>query len=308
MKIKDILFRSTQGVKDFKRLMSSFGRLKAMTKRQSAAKTRTEDAAATKQPVPALPAYTAFCETAPGDDVNSNSSLLLTLAGVKVSVLEPTAKGKDIVEAIANDPGYKFAQREVVKHMNTGVAASYRALAEEAKFRKLNKTLRVAFDRMCFASHATGKADWSMTLWTPQTFRIAERHFWCGISHFCCIEARLLISGKVLIFGAPVNVVPGDTLRSKKEHLMTGTAQSIQELFKCDGAFVVHHLPGKLLVMPSGYLYMMAYVEESTGLRWSLASDDADSARVLGMVDNAMQHFPELRAKGYESFSTWLRG
>ena len=121
-------------VKKFKVLMSSFGRLKALAQRQAAAKGRSEASASAAQPKASLPAYTALIDTAPETDHNSNNSLLLTLAGLKVALLEPSANEKDIVDTIGKDAGWKFAQRDLTKHINSGVAASYRGLVEEAKF------------------------------------------------------------------------------------------------------------------------------------------------------------------------------
>ena len=304
--VKTFVADITKGdMKPFKAAMTTFGRTKAIATRSKQAAERKAVSKATQQPTASNPAYEAMVATLV-EEKGRQTSAFLTMAGLKPTVLVGKADA-DIVTDVTKQPYFKAAIRDTTKHLGTGLSASYRPCSEDAKYKKTKKVLTEAFDRIVFASLATGSHEWSEILWTPQVFHMAARHFFCGVSHFCTTDCRLMITGAAIVLGMHHGDLPGETLRDKKTAMMLASAQSLTEWIEHDKAFVIHHKPGELLLVPTSYMCMYAYTSESTGIRWSCCADDADSVRVAETLEGALSSFPDLAKKGYQNWLNFLR-
>ena len=74
-----------------------------------------------------------------------------------------------------------------------------------------------------------------------------------------------------------------------------------------DGGFKVTHTDVDLLVVPSGYLTIVA-ANTSRWIRWSIAGDEADRVRTETGLQSMLDSFPEVRqpASGYQQFRDFL--
>jgi hypothetical protein len=195
--------------------------------------------------------------------------------------------------------------KDIQAHMRQRAAAwSAYHLQEAPKRKKLQKELRAALDPICFTTEVLPQADWTHQVYAPQLFGMGAGHLHVGFAHFACIEARLLTSGSECVLGFPYEVVPGKTLREKRQHLYQSTAETLKGLLATSG-FVVKHDNTSLLMLPTGFLYVM----RSEGVRWSISADRADRERVKSAMDAMLTSFPELKnaSLGMQQWLDFLR-
>ena len=74
------------------------------------------------------------------------------------------------------------------------------------------------------------------------------------------------------------------------------------------GGFVARHDQTGILVAPSGFLITVLSIVESTGLRWSISSDNSYTLRVRYMLKEMMSSYKELgvASLGMSGFLTYL--
>ena len=100
------------------------------------------------------------------------------------------------------------------------------------------------------------------------------------------------MAGEEFTVGIVPSSIPGEDIKQKRKALYTFTVNNFMELIQKGHAFAVHSKDTKLTVLPTGYFYV--HVSTSVELlRWSTASDAADSMRVMHDIEKLLQAFPE---------------
>ena len=126
------------------------------------------------------------------------------------------------------------------------------------------------------------------------------------MAHFACREARIVTQGALAVAGVPIDKVPGAGLREKRNCLVAAPQSEVGKLVK-DNGWCCHSVIGCLMLIPSGCLVVTAAKEPKYGIRWSVASDESDTARVKNTLSEMVKEFEEIRCDGHhQSFLGYL--
>ena len=89
--------------------------------------------------------------------------------------------------------------------------------------------------------------------------------------------------------------------------MFAATVDVLTELAVASG-FLVEIVQNKTYVVPSGFARVFVTVGGMMGLRWNIASDEADTARVKTAVREMLLSFPELKqpSHGYVQFLDFI--
>ena len=91
-----------------------------------------------------------------------------------------------------------------------------------------------------------------------------------------------------------METIPGD-LRAKRATLQGASADQMAAWIAAGQGFAVKLVPGKLLLIPSGFIIGMCASKDYEGLRWAVSSDEQDSDRVKRSLTVLLEAFPELQ-------------
>ena len=93
------------------------------------------------------------------------------------------------------------------------------------------------------------------------------------------MEAITCFRGGGRLPGIQTTKLPGLTFQDKRRFLFASTVDMLTELAAHAG-FLIEIVQGKTYVIPSGFARAFVTQTGLMGLRWSMSSDEADSARV----------------------------
>lgn len=158
-----------------------------------------------------------------------------------------------------------------------------------------------------FANTTLPPSDWAGLVYSPYFFGFAANHVSVSMSHMCCMEARMVLHGSEYVAGIPYVAVDGATLKEKRKALLTMPTDTLRNLIQNSGGFAFLHDSTKLAVLPTGMI--MIYASSGcTGIRWSLAGDEADTNRVQLHLKHVIEAFPEMAtpSTGYSQWQAWL--
>ena len=149
--------------------------------------------------------------------------------------------------------------------------------------------------------------DWGTKVFAPYFTGMAPSAVTVGMAHMCLAECRIIFEGSEMILGLNPNDCIGADLKEKRKNLFMCTVGVITELVRKSG-FAVRHDSTQMVVLPSGFLYIIASTG-CAGLRWSISCDDEDTQRVQYHLDNVLKAFPECAnaSQGYYQFFKWLQ-
>ena len=142
-----------------------------------------------------------------------------------------------------------------------------------------------------------------------QVFGFNLNHVYCGFTPFCMAEVRMLLCGKLVIAGIPFEGVPGDNTKEKRNTLLRSTIDGMRQIItEAPGSFLMQLADVGAIVIPSGFMVVMAASEECLGLRWGLAGDEGDTIRVGHTLGEFLTAWPEMRnpSHGYGQLHEWL--
>lgn len=142
-----------------------------------------------------------------------------------------------------------------------------------------------------------------------QVFGFNLNHVYCGFTPFCMAEVRMLLCGKLVIAGIPFDGVPGDNAKEKRNTLLRSTIDGMRQIItEAPGSFLMQLADVGAIVIPSGYMVVMAASVECLGIRWGLAGDEGDTIRVGHTLGEFLTAWPEMRnpSHGYGQLHEWL--
>jgi hypothetical protein len=215
--------------------------------------------------------------------------------------------GKDPILALANQPKSKKMIKALGVHLQTNDWALLGVLDKPSKAKIKNTFLAGgAFNEQLFSEVAIPQENWALDAYAPFFFAFKENYVIVTVAHMGMMEARAIFEGTCLVAGVPYEAAPGQTMKEKQRSLATMGYDRLKTLIVESHGFAVTHDSTKLLVIPSGYLLLMASAG-CVGVRWSMSGDEADTLRVKYCLTNQLASFPEVGAKlGYRQWLDWL--
>ena len=242
------------------------------------------------------------------DDKNYNvtQSFFEAKSGVRVACFGPR-KDTDPAGLVSTAAKIKRSLKELDKHLLTN-AHGISKIAEPIVQRKIRKDMHVGFDPNLFSQLSVPpSAEWGPSVYEFQVFGLQKNYVSVAYSHMCQMEARLLFSGEEIVMGIPASVLPGGNLKEKRAQLFQLPMPEVQQLVQQSG-WAVWHDNTKLVLIPTGFLVVVAALDKTTGLRWSVSSDEADTNRCKEMLAALLAAFPEMAnaSTGYSQWRDWL--
>jgi hypothetical protein len=224
-------------VKEFTAAMSSYGRTKACMRRSSEAAMRVQGGnkrglsavakanAVTATESPIYKSIMALTEAVQEESSNVAASYFETKAGARPCMLED--ESADVVADLYKLAYIKSVRRQAQAQIDLGHGSSFQVLEHEAKSRAVLKRLRKSFNSQCFSTLAMQQRDWTITLWRPALFVSEAKHTWTGMTHFACINSRVLLEGLQYVYGMKTGDIEGVDMRDKKNCLMQMAAETM---------------------------------------------------------------------------------
>ena len=231
-------------------------------------------------------------------------SIFEAKGGLKACLLGPKS-GQDPACEIHKLSYIKKGQKELTEHMKSNHWGVWQ-LKEEPKAKKVNKMLDTGFDQNVRAKMLLPALDWAKMVFETVMWMTGVGHVHVGMGHFCCMEARLLLEGKEIVLGIPLEKIPGSNMKEKRKHLFSATIDTLTTLLG-QGGFLHEHDSSKLLVLPTGFMFVFVSTG-ACGLRWAVSSDDADTERVKAHLSALIHAFPEMKnpSTGHGQLLDWL--
>ncbi len=117
----------------------------------------------------------------------------------------------------------------------------------------------------------------------------------------------MLLTGKCVIAGIPLDSVPGEDIKEKRKTLFQSTIDGLRALLD-SGGFLVQLTDDGALVIPTGYVTITATTETAIGLRWSISGDERDADRAAHALGMLLDVHPEMRnpSLGHAQLHEWL--
>ena len=260
----------------------------------------------------AHPLYSKVISLASVGNINVSTSAFEAKGGLRCAIVAPKRRAAGsgaVATGIAKMPSFKKAAKEVTVKLKTEQWAVKPHNAAETK--KFWKDLKPHFDESIFTTAPISSLfDWAPLCFVLQTFSMRGGFINVGLSHMGMIDARMCLQGGEIIVGLPYNETPGETMKAKRNWIFNAPFAEVQALVAADG-FLVSHLEGALLVVPSGFIVITASAAANTntyGIRWSVSGDDADAARIKLTLSSLLDGFPELKNSsfGFVQYLDWL--
>ena len=134
-------------------------------------------------------------------------------------------------------------------------------------------------------------------------------YFSIGFTIYGCMEARYVLGGNLVAVGVSYTAVPGQSLKAKRQALFEMSADDLGDLVKAHGWHLEANA-GNCILTPTGCLIMYLCPAQATwGVRWAVASDQADELRVVSQLSTLLDEYPEMKGPtlGYSQVLEHLR-
>jgi hypothetical protein len=168
-------------------------------------------------------------------------------------------------------------------------------MSEPPKRKKIVGFLKAAYDATLFNRlPVPHNEDWPTVLYEPQFYGMAKSFTYVGLCPFAAMEARLMLEGTQIIAGISYDKCPGETMKDKRNNIYKLHIDDLKPLIVNSG-FITSSDPSKLIVLPTGFMIMIAAATAGWGVRWGMSSDDHDTGRVKMLLRLMLDAFPELK-------------
>ena len=227
--------------------------------------------------------------------------------GATGAVAQSSARSGAVEAEVANLPFVKSGTKKLLDHVNINAWGVSPFMSNSPQSRKLTRVPQGHFDPALFQRIGLPKQDWAHRVYQFELYGSRQHFEQTCLTHMCQCEARLAISGSAMYtFGVPSRAVPGEDLYSKRLYVSGCNADDLGGILR--SGFVVKQTPGQLVVVPSGFLVIMAGADDCIGLRWPIGGDHREVARVSNYIDDALTSFTELtpRELGWTPFAEYL--
>lgn len=146
---------------------------------------------------------------------------------------------------------------------------------------------------------------WAAGIFGLQTWACTPSYSYYGASPFVVGEARLVLSGAMVIGGARIADTPGETYSEKVDFVSKASGQDLDKWVQSKG-WACRASAGEVVLVPAGHITVMLPTEcKSEGLRWGFFRQ-ADEPEVLRTVAGLMDTYPALRTTSYKMWLNFL--
>ena len=203
----------------------------------------------------------------------------------------------------------RWASKNLYNVVVSNGCGECRLIGETAKLKKFTKALQKCFDDPpLFTTYPLpADEDWIHLVHTPTFFGQAPGTFKVGSGHMACFEIMFVLKGNALVVGIPYDKCPGDNISQKRKFLMDAGADQLSTIVEKDGSALLADQT-KAIMLPSGWLYVMAFPTDTLGIRWTANADTAGDARVGTMLGHMLDAYSNLRnaSTGHQQFADFL--
>ena len=233
-------------------------------------------------------------------------SLFEAKAALKVAKCAPIT-GQDPIGSLQKLPFVKSALKLVRAHHASGSPWGVFPVTDEPKMKRLDKVLNTGHDVLMMSHMILPKdLDWAPKVYVKHVFGACADWAHIGMSHMCCMEVRVLFSGREAVLGFPFDEISGASMRDKRAWIVNASADGLTNLAK--NGFAVTHDQTEAIVIPTGFMLSYFAHELCLGMRWSITSDQQDTHRVRRLLRELMNSFRELAqpSAGHIGFRSFL--
>lgn len=127
-----------------------------------------------------------------------------------------------------------------------------------------------------------------------------------GYNAFGCSEARMIFEGSCIIAGIPDASATGDGQLQKRNHICSSSCDQLEAFH----GWIVKLAERDIILMPTGFLTILAPLTKTYVCRWPVAADNNDKLRAVGHLTHLPRDYTELRANstGYTQLRDFLQG
>ena len=233
-------------------------------------------------------------------------------AGIRASFLEFFAP--ESRKCIIDAPVVKKASGRVAKALKGNLeACSDELIAGKGVLRAFDEKVGMGLGAELRSKRSLPAGEWARKVFAFFLYGGSYGATEVAWAPYGMMQAQLVISGTMVIIGLKTDTLPGHTYEEKRNAVSRMTMQNIKDHIDQGGFFCrfeqgVEATTGNTgILIPTGFLILTAS-RDARVLRWSLTSDEADTARVRDTLRNCVQSFPEFRTPeaGYMQFGQAL--
>ena len=157
---------------------------------------------------------------------------------------------------------------------------------------KFKKSVGSGLDQVLLAKLPLPEADWTAAVYDIQAFALRKSYANVIVPHCGGCEIRFITQGEITYSGVSIMQVPGQCLFTKRQYLHQCNEQDLKELVSKYG-WVMTQTPAKAAIIPSGCFVGMTASDDTFGVRWTIASDPGDTARVKATLKGLVTSYAE---------------
>ena len=234
------------------------------------------------------------------------TSVFEAKAGIKPAVCA-VKLGQDIVGPLFTNQLAKKAFKELDVYFKGASDWGVWPIRQPPQLKKVQNHLKKCVDNALLTKIVLPDAAWAKDIFQPQFIGYKAPSLHVGWAPFGLMEAITCFRGGGRMLGIQSVKLPGLSYQDKRRFLFASTVDVLSELAVVAG-FLLEMVEGKTYVVPSGYARVFVTVGGMMGLRWSIASDEADTARVKTTVREMLASFSELKqpSHGHAQFLDFI--
>lgn len=146
---------------------------------------------------------------------------------------------------------------------------------------------------------------WASGIFGLQGWACTPSYSYFGASPFAVGEARLVLSGSLVVGGARIEDTPGMTYAEKVAYISKASGQDLDKWVQNKG-WACRANAGDVVLVPAGHIMVMLPTEaKAEGLRWGFHRE-ADEPETLKTVAALIDTYPALRTTPYKMWLNFL--
>ena len=157
--------------------------------------------------------------------------------------------------------------------------------------------------------HVLPDEEWAHKIMGVDINTTSQGHLNLGSTSFCMCEARVYLEGSEIIAGVRYDLVPGVTYSDKRNGLYHMTVDNFSALLESTAGFIQTVSAHQCVLIPSGFIIVVATVEPTAYASWGVSSDEQGSSRTKVMINNMLTSYAELKGPSHclTQFLRWLQ-
>ena len=184
---------------------------------------------------------------------------------------------------------YKRTKVDLLKHLKKtheyGIAG-----VDPRKRKTMEKLLVRAFEMSILTPiQVPGDTAWGDKVDGMQAFACSAKFWSICVPPFASIEARYVVEGSMLFAGLPLDVIPGDGLKQKRQALYDMGAEKMAELIEASG-WIGAVEEGNVIIVPTGFMVISCCRSTTShGFRWMVEADNNNTHRTIASLEQLIE-------------------